>query len=277
MMSEPQTNDAPLFQLQGLPLCITHSSFFISQRKLAISRKSGVGLDTRQGESAGRRIGEVIEKTLIGTNQGITYGGASTQTGGYGRNSTVYGYTNFTPRLTYTSVTTPTGSNPEATLANVLAMLDLLKGNKFYGPFMLYHSNDWDRFMDNDYQRLVSGSNSIGGSLTLRNRLRMIDDIIDVRRLDMLFSANVPTDTTSGSYRGPGGEGFTATGTSPYTLLLVQMTEDVARAVNGLDITTIMWESMGGARLNFRVIAIQVPQLRADAYGNVGIAHGTTA
>ncbi len=248
-------NDAPKFQLEGLPLPITHADFWFSSRRLAASRNSGTPLDTTMAEAAGRRVAEMIEKTLIGMEVGITYGGGSA-TPTYGRASTVFGYTNFTSRLTYTSVTTPTGSNPEATVNNVLAMRDLLYAGKFYGPFMLYHTNDWDRWLDNDYFR--SGGTSV--TRTLRERLASIEGISGVRRLDFWTGMN---------------SGLTAT--LPYQLLLVQMTSDVARAVNGMDITTVQWESIGGMRLNFKVMAIQVPQLRADFNGNCGICHGTTS
>ncbi len=267
-LSEGRT-DQPSFQLQGLPLPITHSDFWFGSRRLAVSRNTGTPLDTTMGEAAGRRVAESIEKTTIGTNTGITYGGNSTQVGGYGRASSVYGYTNFTPRLTYTGVIAPTavGYNASKTLANVLLMRDKLYANKFYGPFMLYHSNDWDQYMDNDY--ILTGGNV--ATQTLRERLKAIEGIQDVRRLDFLFSAAINPTT------GPGGEGFTATGTSPFTLLMIQMTPDVARAVNGMDITTVQWESVGGMRLNFKVMAIQVPQLRADYDGNCGVLHATTA
>ncbi len=248
-------NDAPKFQLEGLPLPITHSDFWFSARRLAASRNSGTPLDTTMAEAAGRRVAEMIEKTLIGIETGITYGGGSS-TPTYGRASTVFGYTNFTSRNTYTSVTTPTGSNPEATVNNVLAMRDLLYADNFYGPFMLYHTNDWDRWLDNDYFR--TGGTSV--TRTLRERLQSIEGIQGVRRLDYWAGMN---------------SGLTAT--LPYQLLLVQMTSDVARAVNGMDITTVQWESIGGMRLNFKVMAIQVPQLRADFSGNCGICHGTTS
>lgn len=262
--------DAPQFQLQGLPLPITHSDFWFSSRVLGISRNTGTPLDTTMGEAAGRRVAETIEKTTIGIQTGITYGGNSTQVGGYGRTSSVYGYTNFTNRIT-TGGYIPTGNGrsgtgwvPADTLKDVLAARDLLYHHKFYGPFMVYHSNDWDQYLDNDY--ILTGGNV--ATQTLRERLRSIEGIQDVRRLDFLFSST--TDLSSG---GPGLENL-AQG-YPFTLLFVQMTPDVARAVNGMDITTVQWESVGGLRLNFKVMAIQVPQLRADFYGNAGICHLT--
>jgi len=255
--------DSPLFQLRSLPLPITHSDFWFSERRLAVSRNTGTPLDTTMAEAAGRRVAEKIEKTTIGVSggfSGLSYGAQTTgvtahdtsaPSDGHGSAlgaSTVYGYTTYPHRFTKTNMTVPTGSNPEATVADVLAMRNTLyNSGKFYGPFMIYHSTDWDQWLDNDYARL-GGSNA---NMTLRDRLRAIEGIQDVRRLDFL--------------------------TSTYTMILVQMTADVARAVNGMDITTVQWESVGGMRKNFKVMAIQVPQIRSDYNGNCGILHGTTA
>lgn len=235
--------DAPKFQLQGLPLPITHSDFWFSARRLAVSRNTGTPLDTTMAEAAGRRVAEMIEKTLIGVETGIAYGTSTN----YGQTSQVYGYTNFPQRTTKTDLNTPTGSNPEAVMADVIEMRELLYTDGFYGPFMLYHSTGYDRYLDDDYFR--TGGTS--ANQTLRQRIEGIDGIAGVRRLDYL--------------------------TSGYVMIMVQMTSDVARAVNGMDITTVQWESVGGMRLNFKVMAIQVPQLRADFSGNCGIVHATTS
>jgi hypothetical protein len=261
--------DSPKFQLEGLPLPITHSDFYFSSRRLAVSRNTGTPLDTTMAEGAGRRVAELIEKTVLGVETGITYGGNSTQVGGYGRTPSVYGYTNFPQRLTVTGLYRPTGLGRSGTgwvaadtLKDILRMRDLLYANKFYGPFMIYHSNDWDQYMDNDY--ILSGGNV--ATQTLRERLKAIDNITDVRRLDFLSS----TATAAG-------DPARITTTFPFTFIVVQMTADVCRAVNGMDITTVQWESVGGMRLNFKVMCIQVPQLRADFNGNTGIAQGTAS
>lgn len=235
--------DSPKYQLEGLPLPITHSDFYFTARRLAASRRNGMPLDTTMAEAAGRRVAEKIEKTLIGVDTGITYGDSAN----YGRTSTVYGYTNFTNRNTKTDLTTPLGSNPEATVQDILEMRDQLYSDNFYGPFMLYHSTSYDIFLDNDYFR--SGGTAV--NTTLRQRIAAIEGISGIRRLDFL--------------------------TSGYVLIMVQMTPDVARAVNGMDITTVQWETKGGMQLNFKVMAIQVPQLRADFDGRCGIVHATTA
>ena len=238
--------DEPRFQLEGLPLPITHSDFWFSSRRLAVSRNTGTPLDTVMAEAAGRRVAESIEKTTIGISTGMTYGIAAD----YSNAPTVFGYTNHPDRNTKTNVTVPDGTNPDKTVDDVLAMRSTLYDDKYYGPYMLYNSTDWDKYMDDDYVTGTAAQGLASPSGTLRDRLRRIEGIVDVRRLDFL--------------------------TSTFTLLMVQMTSDVARAVNGMDITTVQWESVGGMRLNFKVMAIQVPQLRSDFSGNSGILHATT-
>ena len=231
--------DSPLYQLEGLPLPITHVDFSFSERRLAVSRNSGTPIDTTMIEAAARRVGETVEKTLIGIETGRTYGDATL----YGQTPTVYGYTNFPLRTTKTDMTAPTSSNGTTVLSDWLALRDAMYDAKFYGPFMAYTSTNYDQYLDNDFK-----TNS---DKSLRERLLAIDGINGIRRLDYLTTSSV--------------------------VILVQMTSDVARAVNGMDITTVQWPSKGGMQLNFKVMAIMVPQLRADYDGNCGIGHGTTS
>ena len=153
---------------------------------------------------------------------------------------TIYGYTNFPSRLTKT-MTTPSTSNHATTVAEILAMKTQSQDAKHYGPWFCYCSTSWDQFMDEDYL-------SAKGDNTLRDRIGAIEGIDRPKTLDFL-PAN--------------------------TLLLVQKSADVARQVIGMDITTVQWETKGGMELNFKVMGILVPQLRADFNGNTGIVHGS--
>lgn len=231
--------DTPLYQLEGLPLPITHSGFRYSQRQLATSRNSGTPLDTSMGEAASRRVAESIEKTCIGVNAGITFGVAAN----YSNGAQVYGYTTHPDRINATTLTTPDGTNGTTTLTEILGMRDALHDAFHYGPYIMYTSTGWDQYLDN----LFSTTEPSAG--TLRENLLKIDGISDIRRLDFL--------------------------TSDFTVILVQMTSNVARAINGMPITLVQWENKGGLELNFKVMAIQVPQVRADFNGNTGIAHYT--
>lgn len=232
-------SDTPLFQLEGLPLPLTHSGFRYSSRTLAVSRNTGTPLDTNGAEKSARRVAELIERTLIGTTTGITFGTAAN----YNNSPSVWGYTNHPDRITKTNMTAPTSSNGTTQLSDWLTCRDLLYDAGFYGPFMVYTSTDYDEFLDNDFK-----TNS---DKSLRQRLLEIDGVGGIRRLDFL--------------------------TNTFTTIWVQMTADVARAINGMDITTVQWEGKGGMEMNFKVMAIMVPQIRSDYNGNMGLLHATTA
>jgi len=252
-LSEGRT-DAPKFQLEGLPLPITHSDFWFSSRRLAVSRNSGTPLDTTMGEAAGRRVAEMIEKTTIGMVTGATYGKASD----YGQTPTVWGYLNHPQRNTKNDLTAPDGTNGTTVLGEWLEMRDILYADNFFGPYMVYVDSAYDRYLDDEFKTQSDKS--------LRTRLLEIDGVQGIRRLDYMSSG----DTSNVTWPTPN-TGYNS------TMIWVQMTSDVARAINGMDITTVQWESVGGMRLNFKVMAIQVPQLRADYNGNMGILHGRTA
>lgn len=243
-------SDRPVFGTVNFPLPLIHKDFSYPLRQVLESRTGYSPLDVTTAELAGRRVAEQIEQFVLGCGaltpvtspnnnlaallQGITsytYGGGS-----------IYGYMNFPSRLTYTIVQpTTAGWVPQTTVDDVLAMKTLLQQALHYGPWMMYVGLYWDRYMDNDYKPTYN-------DMTLRQRLREIDGIIDVRTVDY-----IPDDS----------------------ILLVQQTTDVVRLVKGMDITTIQWESHGGMQLNFKVLALTLPQLRTDYYSNTGIMHGS--
>lgn len=229
--------DRPVFELTNLPLPIIHKDFNYSARNILVSRNGGSPLDTSTAELAARRVAEIAEQMLCGTYGTYAFAGGN-----------IYGYTNFPSRLTKT-MTAPTASGwtGATTVNEVLAMILQAKQAYHYGPYKLYVSTAWDVYLDDDYS-------SSKGDNTLRDRLRKIDNIQDVTTLDYLDTA----------------------GTS-YIMVLVQMTSDVVREVIGMPITPIQWETKGGMQMNFKVMSIMVPQLRADQNGNTGIVHGTTA
>ena len=240
--------DSFLFKLRSMPLPITHSGFSFSKRRMQTS--GGFQLDTSAAEAAGRRIAEKIEKQVIGVDAGLLYGPDPSVDTRYdsGLNSKVYGMTNYPYRLTKTDLNTPTGSNPEAVKQDVIEMREALYAQGFYGPFMLYHTPAYDAFLDDDYFR--SGGTS--ANRTLRERIAEIDGISGIRRLDFWTGAT-------------------------YQMVLIQMTNDVARAVVGMEITTLNWESHGGLKKNWKVMTIQAPQLKADYNGKCGLLHATTS
>lgn len=153
----------------------------------------------------------------------------------------VYGLTNFPQRITK-SITPPTdpGWTPAIAVTEIMEMKQLSMQKHYHGPWRLYASQGWDLFLDRDYS-------DVKGSNTLRQRILQTDGINSIQTLDYL---------------------------NGYQLILVQMTSDTIREVIGMEITTLQWESMGGLKVHFKVMAIMVPQLRADYNGSTGIVHG---
>ena len=182
---------------------------------------------------ASRQVADLAEQLAIGTLPLYTYGGG-----------TVYGISNFPDRL-IKSMTLPsaTGWTGATFVGEILDMRQQSVDAKHFGPFKLYVSPSWDRFLDADY------SNDKGDN-TLRMRVEAIQTIGGVVTLDFLT-------------------GFQA--------ILLQQTDDVVRMINGMDPTTLQWETNGGLQINFKVMTIMVPQLRSDFNGNTGIVHGTAA
>lgn len=230
-------NDRPEYDLVNLPLPVIHKDFYFSARQIATSRNMGASIDTTAAQLAARRVAEEAERLALGIGSD---GLSKTYTYGGG---TIYGLTNFPSRITRT-ITAPTGSNQATTVQEVLAMRQDSEDAKHYGPWVLYTSPAWDQYLDDDYS-------SSKGDNTLRERIEAIRGIQAVRTADYLGSG--------------------------YSMILVQQSTDVIREVIGMDMTTVQWETHGGMRLNFKVMAIMVPQLRADFNGNTGIVHGSTA
>ena len=225
-------NDREVYESTNLPLPIIHKDFSFSARQIAVSRKSGTPLDTRMIAAATRKVAESVEKLLLGRLSTFVFGGG-----------TVYGYTNYTSRLTKV-LTNPTASAWTGTtlLNELLAMRKQLTDIFRFGPFMIYAAPAWDQYIDNDFK-----ANS---DKSLRNRIAEVGNFEGMKTLDYLQN---------------------------YDIVMVQMTSDIIRTVIGMDMTAVQWDTDGGMKKNFKIMTIQVPQLRADQNSSPGIVHASTA
>lgn len=253
-------HDQPLFLNRATPLPCTHADFYFSDRFMQISGQDGYeGVDTLTAEAMTARVSERIEDVTIGQVTGATYGTISAGSHTHQGTSTVYGMANFTYRTNKTNLTTPTGANPQATVIDVLAMIQTLKALAFQGPFMLYNSLSWDQYLDNDYA-FTNGSNwAASPGQTLRERLKAIPAIQDVKTLPR-WSAPIMSGGSAGTY----------------AFLLIDW-KKAGRAIDGRPPTVLQWDSMGGMRHNFKVWAIQVPQMFAEYSTNCALVYATTS
>lgn len=237
-------NFTPNLVLQGLPLPITHCDFHMSERFRAVSRaRGGQGADVTRAGMAGRRCAEMVEKTLIGTQTGVTYGDST----GYSNTSKVYGYTNHPDRITYTSLTASSGITGEQFLTSIQAMIEAAYAQNFFGPFNLYVSPAYDAKLGNDFKAASDKST--------RSRLLETDNLNSIKRLDYLTGD---------------------------VMILVQMQRDVVQAVNGMEFRLIQWSAKGNMQHMFKVMGIQVPFIQSVFKSGTttrvtGIVHGTTS
>jgi uncharacterized linocin/CFP29 family protein len=228
-------NDRPVYKTNYLPIPIIHVDYEINARVLAASRSMGNPLDTTSAERAARKVAEKLEAMLF-TNTTYAFGGG-----------TIYSYTNYTNRNTVSIGThwddmaeSTTNSIGQKILADVLKMKQASIADYHYGPWMLYIPTAYETVLDKDFD--ADGGNGI----TIRERILKIAGIKGIKVIDTLTADNV---------------------------LLVQMTPDVVRLVRGMGIQNVQWEEEGKMVTKYKVMTIQVPQIRADQNGRCGIVH----
>jgi uncharacterized linocin/CFP29 family protein len=251
-------NFRPSAKQRSVPLPITHADFSFSARELKVARRGGRPLDTILAEMAAARIAEMIEKQTIGLEIGMEYGTVATGDYAHDGLSKVYGFLNHPNRIIKNDLVVPTGLNPQETVDDVIEMKLLLQAQKFYGPYTLYYSTDWERWFDKDYAFRDGTDWAVNPTMTLRDRLQKIQGIEQIKQLDLL---NPVTNTD----------------VENYTLILVQLTRDNVRAVNGMGLQTVMWESKGGMEVNFKLLMIAVTQWMSPYDGIPGVVQATPA
>jgi hypothetical protein len=234
-------NDRPDFNFHYLPIPIVHVDYEINARTLESSRKLGNPLDTVDAVYAARKVAEKLEAMLF-TNTSYAFG----EKGSDGRN-TIYSYVNHPDRNLVTMGTpwdsldfdSDTASGPDKILNDINnKMIPASIADYHFGPWMLYVPTAYQTILDNDYNR-ISG-------VTIRERILKLSGIKGIKTIDTLPSGNV---------------------------LLVQMTPDVVRLVRGMGLQNVEWKSEGNMVTNYKVMTIQVPQIRSDYNHRSGIVH----
>lgn len=152
---------------------------------------------------------------------------------------TIYSYINH-PDINGVTLTlawdnaSKTGAN---IVTDVLNMKQASIDAKHYGPWMLYIPTAYETKLDGDYDSTTPGT-------TTRERIMKIDGIKGIKVIDTMPADNV---------------------------LLVQMTSDVVRLVQGMPLQNVEWQTEGKFLTKYKVMTIQVPQIRSDQNGASGI------
>lgn len=155
---------------------------------------------------------------------------------------TIYSYLNYPDRnqVSLSANWDASDKKPTDILEDVLKMKQASIDAYHYGPWKLYIPTGYETVLDDDYD--TSGTST----QTIRQRIESISGINGVQVIDTLPADNV---------------------------LLVQMTSDVVRLVQGMGLQNVEWQTEGRMITKYKVMTIQVPQIRSDQNGKCGIVH----
>lgn len=157
-----------------------------------------------------------------------------------GANNPIYGLRTAPFRNTGALAESWLTASGEDIVADVLAMMTALDDDNMFGPYALYIGTGVGIRLGEDYKAESDKS--------IVKRLLEIEGLQSIKTTKDL----------------PAGE-----------VIMVQLTSDVIDLIDGMQPTTLEWDSHGGMITNFKVMAIIVPRLRNDQLGQSGIAHYT--
>lgn len=153
----------------------------------------------------------------------------------------VYTYLTHPQNNDYTLTGAWTGLTGAQILADVQGMIGAAIADRHYGPFNLYIPTAYQTALGNDY--------TTGYPKSVRERLMELEGVTKIKTIDTLPANNV---------------------------LLVEMLPTTVRLINGMGIQVVQWQV--GSSLSpteYKVLCIQVPQIRSDQAGHCGVVHGS--
>jgi len=156
--------------------------------------------------------------------------------GGY-----IYSYLDHANRNQYSLTGAWTGLTGAQILADVQGMIQASVTDRHYGPWKLYIPTGYQTVIGNDYQT--------GYPKSIRERLLELEGLQGIKVIDTLPANNVA---------------------------LVEMLPTTVRLINGMGIQVVQWQV--GSSLSpteYKVLCIQVPQIRSDQNGRCGVVHGS--
>ncbi len=187
-----------------------------------------------QGESLDTLMVESCTRRILEKEDDMFF---TDETYSYG-GGTIYSYLN-QPNINTVTLSEnwdASGKTGEEIKDDVLAMKAALIAAKHFGPYILYIPTDYETVLDDDYRA--------ADTKTIKERLLGISGISEIKVVDHLADD---------------------------TVLMVQLSSDVVRLINGFGPRVIQWDTQGGMIHNFKVMSIRFPQIRADQAGNSGV------
>lgn len=158
-----------------------------------------------------------------------------------GSNNAILGYATAPNRVTGSTTASWATATGAQILADVIAMIGAAKAKEMKGPFVFYVHYTAMSHLGDDFKA--------ESDKTILQRIKEIPGVGDVKE----------------SYYVPNAD----------TVFAVQMTRDVVDIVNGFGPTVVQWETLGGMRQNYKVMAIMLPRVKSTYAQQSGIIHYT--
>jgi hypothetical protein len=229
----------PVWQYNYLPIPIVHVDYEINARALATSRNMGNPLDTTLAERAARAVMVKLENMLF-TNTTYSFGEKDSRS-----RNTIYSYINFPDRnqVSLGTAWDDSAVTGKTIVDQVISWKQVSINAKHYGPWMIYIPTTYETVLDEDY---VGSTPDTAPNTTIRARILAISGILGIKVIDTLPANNV---------------------------LFIQMTSDVVRLIRGMGLQNVEWQTEGKFITKYKVLTIQVPQIRSDVLGQCGVTH----
>lgn len=194
--------------------------------------------------AASRNKGEALDVTqaryaarkVAETVETLIFDGATV----LGTNKPIYGLTTAPYRNTGTLGETWLTASGTTIVQDVIAMISAAVGDNMYGPYMLFIGTGTSVRFSEDYK---SDSDK-----SIMTRLMEIPELSGIKSSKDLDDGEV---------------------------LLVQMTDDVIQLINGMQPTTVEWDTHAGFVQHFKILCIMIPRIRNDFINQSGIVHFT--
>ena len=210
----------------GVPLPIISTKFSFGRRELLVARANGTPAETYEAEQAAVAVAEMAEVIL--------FDGSTVQVQG----NPIYGYENIGGRYQGS----PTGDF--GTLSNIYstftAMVTVMSGRRFYGP--------WNVYINPTQYFEMLAFYSDGTGQTALERVLSIPSI----------SSIVPNDLVADGH-----------------FVAVQLTSDVVDIKEAMGLQTRRWESPDGSAVHFVVMMAATPRVKTNYATYSGVAHYT--
>jgi uncharacterized linocin/CFP29 family protein len=173
-------------------------------------------------------------KALSERLETMLFGSWSYLYGGY----SAYSYLTYPNRNQLTLAESWQTASHAAITRNILDMKQQLSDLSFHAPKMVYIPANWQPRLDEYY--------NVEKEQTLYERILQVAGIRDIKPTPYLANDNA---------------------------VMVQMTSDVVRLIDGLPITNVQDVGEGGFLNSYKIYTICVPEVRSDIRGNTGLVH----